>query len=198
MFTLTPRVLNLGWSYLSSLNIEELARPLMQDVVKELDESCWIGTLDLPDVVYLAHVPARHVVSISGQVGGRLPAHASAMGQVLLASLESQELDTYLASAVLHPHTERTITDPATLRTDLSKAAARGWAMADEELERGLRAVAVPITGRDGRVVAGIGVAATSARATLQDLRTRCLPVLLHTAQLISTALAQGAGRVAG
>ncbi|MGW0582012.1 IclR family transcriptional regulator domain-containing protein [Streptomyces sp. NPDC002920] len=198
LFSLTPRVLNLGWSYLSSLNLEEIAQPLMRDVVRELDESCSMATLDAPDIVYVARVHTRHVMTISGGVGTRLPAHATALGHVLLAGLPPRELDDYLAAEPLQPYTSHTITETDTFRDALGEVAEQGWALVDQELELGLRAIAAPITGRTGRPLAALSISSASARTSLSDLRNRCLPPLLEAAEMISTALAQGAGRAVG
>src|SRR4051795_12793913 len=111
-FSLTPRVLALGWSYLSSLNLWEIAQPLMEDLVEQTGESCSAATLDLPDVVYVARVPTRRIMSITLGVGTRLPAHCTSMGRVLLAALPEDELDRYLTATTLAAWTERTTTDP--------------------------------------------------------------------------------------
>src|SRR5919206_3164945 len=110
-FSLTPRVLSLGWAYLSSLNLWDIAQPLMEDLVEETGESCSAATLDLPDIVYVARVPTRRIMSITLGVGTRLPAHATSMGRVLLAAMDRQELDAFLATEPLDALTERTITE---------------------------------------------------------------------------------------
>src|SRR3954453_14523376 len=111
LFSLTPRVLSLGWAYLSSLNLWDVSQPLMEALAGRTKESCSVATLDLPDVVYVARVPTRRIMTISLGVGTRLPAHSTGMGRVLLAGLPPDELDAFLATATLDAHTERTITD---------------------------------------------------------------------------------------
>src|ERR671933_637534 len=107
-FSLTPRVLALGWSYLSSLNLWEIAQPLMEDLVEQTGESCSAATLDLPDIVYVARVPTRRIMSITLSVGTRLPAHCTSMGRVLLAALGPAELEERLARIEVRPLTPRT------------------------------------------------------------------------------------------
>src|SRR5689334_21524410 len=97
LFSLTPRVLSLGWGYLSSLNLWEIAQPFMEELVEQTHESCSAATLDLPDVVYVARVPTRRIMTIALAVGSRLPAYATSMGRVLLADLPADELEEYLA-----------------------------------------------------------------------------------------------------
>ena len=126
LFSPTPRLLTLGWAYLSSLNLSELALPLMETLVEETHESCSAATLDLPDVVYVARVPTRRIMSITLSVGTRLPAHCTSMGRVLLAALAPDELDRYLAGPPLEAWTERTTTDPDRLRARSPRRASAG------------------------------------------------------------------------
>jgi IclR family transcriptional regulator, pca regulon regulatory protein len=190
LFSPTPRLLTLGWAYLSSLNLSELALPLMETLVEETHESCSAATLDLPDVVYVARVPTRRIMSITLSVGTRLPAHCTSMGRVLLASLSADQLDRYLATAELEQWTGRTITDPDRMRTVLDETRQRGWALVDQELEIGLRSVAAPIR-RGAETIAALNVSSAVSRVSLDDLRRRILPPLVATADTISNALTQ-------
>jgi len=189
LFSLTPRVLTLGWAYLSSLNLWDSAQPLMEDLVERTGESCSAATLDLPDIVYVARVPTRRIMTISLGIGARLPAHATALGRVLLAELPAAELDAYLAGTPPEPQTELTITSPVELRGLLDEVREQGWAVVDQELEIGLRAVAAPIRAADGTPIAALNVAAAAPRVSLDELRERFLPALLETAELISASL---------
>jgi IclR family pca regulon transcriptional regulator len=193
LFTLTPRVLSLGWAYLSSLNLWEIAQPLMEDLVRETGESSSAATLDLPDIVYVARVPTRRIMTIALGIGTRLPAHATSMGRVLLSDLPARELDSFLAQATLERLTEHTIVDPDELRTALSQAREQGWALVDQELEIGLRSMAAPIKGADGRTIAALNVSAAAPRVSIEEMRSRFLPALLRTADLISAGLTRGA-----
>jgi IclR family transcriptional regulator, pca regulon regulatory protein len=188
-FSLTPRVLTLGWAYLSSLNLWEIAQPLMEDLVDQTKESCSAATLDLPDIVYVARVPTRRIMTIALGVGTRLPAHATSMGRVLLADLPEGELEAFLAGTQLQRFTETTITDPAELTAALREVRAQGFAFVDEELEIGLRSIAAPVTGRDGRTIAAVNVSAAAARVSIDEMRERFLPALLQTTELISASL---------
>jgi IclR family pca regulon transcriptional regulator len=199
LFTLTPRVLSLGWAYLASLNLPELAQPLMEDLVDLTKESCSMATLDAPDIVYVARVPTRRIMTITLGVGARLPAHATSMGRVLLAGLSDDELERFLDETPLERFTERTITDPAALRAAVLEAREQGWAFVDQELEIGLRSVAAPITSPSGRTVAAINVSAAAQRVSSDEFRGRFLPLLLETASSISAAARHArAGRPAG
>jgi len=194
VFYLTPKVLDLGWNYFASLGVDDVARPIMEKLVAEVDESCSMSTLDLPDVVYVARVHTRRIMTIGGRVGSRLPAHATAAGRVMLAGLPGPELDAYLATDPLHRHTPRTVVDPNAFGQEIAQIRRRGWALIDQELETGLRAVAAPVTGRDDRVIAALSLSSNSARTTLTDLRTRCLPPLREAAETISQVLSRGGG----
>jgi IclR family pca regulon transcriptional regulator len=195
-FSLTPRVLSLGWAYLSSLGIWEIAQPLMQELAAKTGESCSAATLDLPDIVYVARVPTRRIMSITLGVGTRLPAHATSMGRVLLADLPAAALDDFLSAGPLEAYTSRTITDPDLLRRALEETRTRGWALVDQELELGLRSAAAPLRGADGRAVAALNVSAAVSRVHLEDLRRTLVPLLVETATAISTAIARSPHRL--
>jgi IclR family pca regulon transcriptional regulator len=188
LFSLTPRVLSLGWAYLSSLNLWDVAQPHMEELADRTKESCSVATLDLPDVVYVARVPTRRIMTISLGVGTRLPAHCTGMGRVLLAALTDAELDAFLGDARLEAFTERTITAPAGVRAEVERVRESGWALVDQELEIGLRSIAAPLRAQ-GATIAALNVAVAAARVPLEELREAMLPELLRTAQLISDAL---------
>jgi IclR family pca regulon transcriptional regulator len=192
-FALAPRVLWLGRAYLSSLDIWEIAQPLMQELATRTGESCSAAALDLPDLVYVARVPTRRIMSITLGVGTRLPAHATSMGRVLLAGLPDADLDAFLAETRMEGYTPRTITDPARLRKALETTRKQCWAVVDQELELGLRSVAAPLHGADGRVVAALNVSVAASRVPLDELRATFVPLLLETAATISTAIARSA-----
>jgi IclR family pca regulon transcriptional regulator len=193
LFSLTPRVLTLGWAYLSSLNLWETAQPLMEELTKQTNESCSAATLDLPDVVYVARVPTHRIMTIALGVGTRLPAHCTSMGRVLLGSLPDAELEDFLESTRLESYTDRTITEPDRLRRTIHAVREQGWALVDQELEIGLRSIAAPLRV-DGRTIAAINVSAAAPRVPLEQLRGRFLPELLRTVELISTALERQRG----
>jgi IclR family pca regulon transcriptional regulator len=191
LFSLTPRVLSLGWAYLSSLNLWDIAQPFMEDLVARTGESCSASTLDLPDIVYVARVPTRRIMTVGLSIGSRLPAHATSMGRVLLADLGEEQLEAFLADGVFDPRTDRTQVAPEELRTAIRRVREQGWAMVDQELELGLRSIAAPVRGSDGRAIAALNLAAAAPRVGLDELRGHFLPQLLDTAEQISTAFAR-------
>jgi IclR family transcriptional regulator, pca regulon regulatory protein len=195
LFSLTPRVLSLGFGYLSSLNLWDIAQPFMEELVEQTHESCSAATLDLPDIVYVARVPTRRIMTISLGIGSRLPAHATSMGRVLLADLPDDELDAYLATGPFTAHTELTTVDPDELRTAVRRVREQGWSLVDQELEMGLRSISAPIRGADGRAVAALNIAAAAPRVGLDDLRERFLPPMLATAEQISLAFSRSGRR---
>jgi IclR family pca regulon transcriptional regulator len=188
-FSLTPRVLTLGWAYLSSLNLWDVAQPLMEELAERMHESCSAATLDLPDVVYVARVPTHRIMTISLGVGTRLPAHCTSMGRVLLADLPDDELDAFLDEGPLEAYTDRTIVDPARLRRELGTVRKQGWAMVDQELEEGVRSSAVPIRDGSGAVIAALNVSVHASRMSMQAVRRNVLPLLLETAAAIESDL---------
>jgi IclR family transcriptional regulator, pca regulon regulatory protein len=188
-FKLTPRLLDLGFTYLSTLDVANFAQPFMEKVVEKLHESCSVSVLDGADCVYVARVPAKRIMSINLVVGSRLPVHATSMGKVLLASLSVSDLNAYFASATLNRLTRRTICDETTLRRAVKEVRERGWAFADQESEDGVRTVAAPIVDRSQQVVAAINVSGHAARVSMKELRRHYLPVVLDAARQISRAL---------
>jgi IclR family pca regulon transcriptional regulator len=188
-FSLTPRVLALGWAYLSSLDLGELAGPFMEELSARTRESCSIATLDLPDIVYVARVPTSRIMTVALGVGARLPAYPTSMGRVLLAGLPDDELTSYLDTLQAEPLTDRAITSADGLRTTITRARADGYALVDQELELGLRSIAAPIHNSRGRVIAALNVSAHASRSTPTSLRTDVLPHLRAAADQITTAL---------
>ena len=188
-FALTPRVLALGWAYLSSLDLGELAGPYMEELSAATRESCSIATLDLPDIVYVARVPTSRIMTVALGVGARLPAYPTSMGRVLLAGLSAADLDAYLSDVQTEQLTPRTVTSAADLRSVIEAARTDGHALVDQELELGLRSLAAPIRNSRGRVIAALNVSAHASRSTLDSLRSEVLPHLLKAADQITTAL---------
>ena len=193
-FSLTPRLLDLGFTYLSTLDVTSVAQPFMERVAATLHESCSIAVLDGPEIVYVARQAAKRIMSINLAVGSRLPAHAASLGKVLLAHLPPVELDRYFESTEPQRLTRRTLVDESTLRTVLSEVRARGWAIANEESEDGVRSVAAPLVDRTGEVHAALNASAHASRVSLQQLRRDYLPVVLEAARGISAALGAGGG----
>ncbi|MET8861379.1 IclR family transcriptional regulator [Nonomuraea sp. NPDC004580] len=190
LFALTPRVLELGYAYLSSLSLPEVADPHLERLAAEVRESASVAVLDGEDVVYVARVATARIMRVTINIGTRFPAYCTSMGRVLLAGLPAAELDAYLERAELRRLTSRTIVLPAALRAELDEVRGRGWAMVDQELEEGLRSIAAPIMDRSGRTVAAVNVSTHASRTSLQAVRRDLLPPLLATAAKIESDLA--------
>jgi IclR family pca regulon transcriptional regulator len=189
LFALRPKVLGLGYAYLSSLTLPSIAEPHMETLVAEVHESSSASVLDGHDIVYVVRIPTKRIMTITLAVGSRLPAYATSMGRVLLAELTPDELDEHLATAKLLPLTKRTIADPRKLRDILQQVRAQGWCLVDQELEAGVRSIAVPLKGTNGKVEAALNVSGHAARVSLETLRKVFLPKLQATAQAINADL---------
>ncbi|MFD5628588.1 IclR family transcriptional regulator C-terminal domain-containing protein [Streptomyces sp. NPDC127072] len=187
VFRLTPRVLGLGFPPLSRTTLPDIAVPHLTELSHRLHESTSLAVLAGDEVQYTARVATSRVMSVNVVVGTRLPAYATSLGRVLLADRPDARLPELL------PLTPRTITDPALLRAELDRVREAGYALADEELEEGLRAVAVPVRDRGGRVVAAVNVALHSSRRTAEECVRDILPELYATASRVEADL-----RVAG
>lgn len=184
-FSLTARVLELGYAYLSSLSLPEVAEPHLEALVAEVNESSSVSVLDGQDVVYVARVPTSRIMTVVISVGTRFPAYATSMGRVLLAGLPEPELDAYLTSVPLTPLTSRTVSSVAALRGELARVRGQGYALVNQELEDGLRAIAAPIRDRTGKVIAALNISAHASRTSLETMRRDLLPPLLKTAARI-------------
>ena len=197
-FSLRPRVLELGYAYLSSLTLPEVALPHMEQLVAKVNESCSISVLDDIDVVYVARVPTRRIMSITLAVGTRLPAFVTSMGRVLLAGLPDEELEERLARIEVTQLTSRTVTDKDALRVILAGVRRQGYAATDQELEEGLRSLAVPLRSASGAVTAALNVSVHASRASMASLRREFLPLALRTAAAIEEDLRGTSDRHAG
>lgn len=193
-FALSPRVLELGYAYLSGLTLTEVAEPHMEELVASVNESSSICVLDDTDIVYVVRVPTGRIMSITLSVGTRLPAYATSMGRVLLAGLPDDELERRLARMELRPLSAHTITDPDELREVLARVRRQGYAAVDQELEEGLRSLAVPIHDATGTVVAALNVSVHASRSTMAAMRRDFLPLALKTAAAIEDDLRRARG----
>lgn len=190
LFSLRPSVLNLGYAYLSSFSLAEVAQGHLEDLAAELHESCSASVLDDDDIVYVARASTNRIMTIGLSVGTRLPAYCTSMGRVLLAALDDQDLEDYLDRVVLTPRTTHTITSEAKLRAELDRVRARGWCLLDQELEDGVRSVAVAVRDGSGRVVAAVNTSAHATRVPIEALRDDFLPKLQACARQIDRDLA--------
>lgn len=188
-FWLTPRVLELGYSYLSALTLPEVARPHLEALADKVKESTSVSVLDGDDVVYVARVPVNRIMTVTITLGTRFPAYATSMGRVLLAGLSDDELDTYLTRAELAPITGRTVTTVEQLRAEIDAVRRDGYCIVDQELEEGLRSLAAPIRDASGSVVASVNVSTHAARYPLDMVRAALVPELVACADAISVDL---------
>jgi IclR family transcriptional regulator, pca regulon regulatory protein len=188
-FTLRPQVLTLGHAYLSSTPLAVVAQPYLDEVSRKVQESCSAAILDGDDIVYICRSAEKRILSISLLVGTRLPAYCTALGQVLLAHLPPEQLEAYLARVKLVGRTDNTITSVAKLRKVIGQVQKADAALLDQELEVGLRSIAVPVRDSRGTVVAAINVGTHSSRFTLVELESRCLPLLRQCAAELTRML---------
>jgi IclR family pca regulon transcriptional regulator len=176
-YTLLPKALTLGYAYLSSNDLPAIAQPLLDRICATLHESCSLGVRDGDELVYVGRSETQRIMSIALRVGSRLPLYCTSMGRVMLAAMSGDEQNAYLARAALTPRTEKTVTDPAKLRSIFAAVAEQGYAIVDQELETGLRSIAVPVAGKAGTIGA-INIGLQSDRTSIDDLKARHLPVL--------------------
>lgn len=186
LFRLTPKVLELATTYLSSNLVSTLLQPRCEHIAQLIGEACSVAVLEGDDVVMIAHASPRRFMSVGVGVGLRLPAHCSSLGRVLLAALPPAELDGFLARTALLPATAHTLTDKAVLRARLEEVRRQGYALVDQEAELGFRSIAVPVRRYDGHVVAAINVGARVEAASVQSLLEGYLPLLRGEAEVLS------------
>ena len=188
-YELLPRILSLADAYLGSSPVARCAQPVLERVSETLHESSSLAVLDGQEIVYLARSATRRLLSIGLSVGSRLPADCTSMGRVLLAFAEEQERTRYLARVKLARHTPHTIVERVELRAELDRVRLAGYAIVDQELELGLRSLAVPVRRPDGLVVAAINVGVHAARVESKTLAREYLPVLQNAAVEIGAAI---------
>ncbi len=180
-FWLTPKVLQFSNAYLNPLGLGDAAKAIIRDVTNTLNESSSVGVLDGPDVVYVARFEVRRLYSSGIDVGTRLPAHCSSLGRVLLASLPHEQLQHWLSQHELKKLTPKTITDLSRFHEEIARVRGQKYAVIDEELEIGIRSVAVPIVGQSGRTIASLNASASTARISIDTIANVFVP-RLHAA----------------
>ncbi|MBO0775380.1 MAG: helix-turn-helix domain-containing protein [Actinobacteria bacterium] len=185
-FELTPRVVELGMSYVLSRNRWEVARPHMERLVARTHESSSIAQLDGSDILYVARVAVPKIVALAVTIGTRFPALQTSLGKVLLAAMPPEEVDRVLAEPSRSGITPRYLPSRQERDATLREVRARGWALTDEELAAGIRSVAAPLRDGEGRVIASLNVNTHAAETPVEVLTGEYLPLLLHTAGAIS------------
>ncbi len=190
-FELTPAVLDIGYSYLASMRLDEIAQPYIEQLSEQLGESSSVSVLDDTDVVYVARVPTKRIMNVAIGLGSRFPAYQTSMGRVLLAELTDEQILDVFSRSSRQRVTERTVSDGPALLDAINVIRHDGWSLLDQELEAGLRSIAAPVRDGQGRAVAAINVSTVASRTDIDTLTKSFVPALLEAADLISTALAR-------
>ena len=188
-FYLKPKILSLGYSYLSSTPLTISAQPALNEISRELNESCSLGVLEDHEVICISRSQSSRVMSVALNAGSRIPAYCSSMGRVLLSTFSEDELSAYFEAVRMVAFTDRTVTEESQLRDILNDVRQRGYAIVEEELEIGLRSIAVPVRGASGMPVAALCIGAQVGRADRSQLEQGFLPLLLNTASDLSVLL---------
>jgi IclR family pca regulon transcriptional regulator len=188
-FWLRSRILELGYSYLSSQPWWQVAQPVLEEAARATQETCNIAILSDTEIVYVSRVAAKRIISTNLSIGSRLPAHVTALGRVLLAGLPREERKEIVKRITLTRLTSRTIDDKRKLEAVLDQVRKDGYAIVDQELELGLLALAVPIKGPSGNVLAALGVSVGAGRVSHDHLVKKVLPILRRSANLIAKGL---------
>ena len=189
-YSLLPKVLTLGHAYLSSTPLAVSAQPYLDRMSEQLHEACNMATLEGDDILYIARsATTQRLISVDLSVGGRLPAYCTSLGRILLAALDDATLHDYLEHVDLQPKTSRTLTTTEGLLQCLQLVRQQGWCIVDQELEQGLRSIAVPVYDASGQVLAALNVSTHAGRASRTDLEQRILPIMLSASRDLSTQL---------
>jgi IclR family pca regulon transcriptional regulator len=188
-FMLTPGVLSLGYAYLSSTPLPRAIQPTLEMVSEKTNESSSCAILDGGEIVYVARAATRRIMSVGLSTGSRLPAYCSSLGRVLLADLPEQDARELLGDMDRRKLTPHTLTDVDALMQALARVRADGFCLVDEELEIGLRSIAVPVRNAAGQVIAAMNVSAQAGRVSRENLTREILPVLQQAAESVRPAL---------
>jgi IclR family transcriptional regulator, pca regulon regulatory protein len=188
-FSLTPRILELGFSYLSSLTVASLALPFMEEVAREIDESCSLSVLDEYDIVYVQRVAVRKVMTITLGIGARLPAFCSGMGRVLLAGLSDEALEKWMRGLRPQAWTRHTLLDKSEIVAAVERVRSQGYGYVEQELQEGLCSLAVPVHDDRGRVIAALNAGMPFRVGARAHALKKVLPVLRTGAQNIERSL---------
>ena len=184
-FSLTPRILRLGYAYLSSASLSAQVQPLLERISEETGESSSAAVLDGDDIVYIARSATRRIMSIGLGVGSRLPAHCTALGRAILAYQPENEFRAYLQRVRLEARTPKTITDKSAFQDALEATRAQGYAIVNEELEYGLRSIAMPVVQKNGKVTIALNLSAQAGRISVEEMERRFLPLLKSASETL-------------
>jgi IclR family pca regulon transcriptional regulator len=189
LFSLTPRILDLGFAYLSSMPMWNVAEPMMEALVEQVKESCSAAVLEGSDIVYVLRVSTRKIMRNSLGIGSRLPAYCTSMGRVLLAGMGDDEVVKLLRAQPLEARTRHTLTDADAILGKVQQARRQGWCLVNQELEEGVVSMAAPITDRRGRTVAALNISGQANRTPPRQMQETMLAALRETAMQISQRL---------
>jgi IclR family pca regulon transcriptional regulator len=188
-FSLRPKILELGFSALSSMDLWDVVQPVINDLSERLSESCFAAVLDEESVIYVARARPNRRVNVGISIGSRVPAHCVSTGRVLLAALPEEQLHRYIEAMTLTKFTPNTITSKVQLRSVLEEVRQQGWSIVDQELEVGLRSLSVPVRDGSDQIVAALNVCCPSTRISLDEMKTRILAITLEASRNITRAL---------
>ena len=188
-FSLTAKILDLGYSYLSSLSFWDFAQPIVEELVASVHETSSISVLDGTDIVFVMRVPTRRLLRTQLSIGSRIPAYVHSMGRILLGSLTPEELDRYFDTAELKPLTKRTVVDPVRLRKIIEEGRRKGWIWVNGELEEGVCGISVPLIASNGKIIAAMNIPLNAGRSSESKAIKMYLPQLQAAAKKIQSVL---------
>lgn len=188
-FFLRPKVLELGFSYISSIPYWEHAQPILDELAKETGESCSISVLDDTDIVYVLRRHTHKIMAVNLSVGSRLPAYCTSMGRILLGSLSETELDSVLRRSNIKAYSKYCITDIDTIKQVIQQSASQGWSEIYQELEESYLSIAAPIKNHNQKVIAGINISGNAGIYSIESFKEKYLDILLDKAKLISSMI---------
>ncbi|WP_250451230.1 IclR family transcriptional regulator [Caballeronia sp. ATUFL_M2_KS44] len=191
LFQLTPKILDLGFAYLTSMPFWNLAEPVMEDLVEQVHESCSAAVLNGAEIVYVLRVPTHKIITQNLSIGSRLPAFCTSMGRVLLSALDDDRLDAVLDASDISARTPHTIVDRGALKEAIAVVRRQGWAIVDQELEEGLISMSAPIRDRQGRVIAALNISGNAQRKNAKQMAKAFLEPLQDAAQRVSDMVAR-------
>ena len=191
LFQLTPKILDLGFAYLTSMPFWNLAEPVMEDLVEHVHESCSAAVLNGAEIVYVLRVPTHKIITQNLSIGSRLPAFCTSMGRVLLSALDDERLDAALDASNIVARTPHTVVDRGALKDAIAVVRRQGWAIVDQELEEGLISMSAPICDRRGRVIAALNISGNAQRKNAKQMVKAFLEPLQQAAERVSEMVAR-------
>lgn len=189
LYFLTPKVMSLGYAYISSMPLWNFAQPMLERLVGEMNETVSLSVLDETEIVYILRIPVHRILSVGVSVGSRLPAHATSMGRVLLAGLSPEQLDRYFKTVNLRAFTKATVTDPDKLRKIIATDRERGYSWIEGEMEEQISGLSVPVKDGQGHVIAALNVSFNRARLSKDAVVKKFLPGLQKAAEQMTRSL---------